>query len=64
MSSLAWGRQTTASGQAEEGQAEAGRQVNVIASGCWDYVHYSSFLWLRDFANTSLVPQSVKIWKP
>ncbi|KAH9857429.1 nuclear distribution protein PAC1 [Lenzites betulinus] len=40
MSCLAWGRQTSggnAHAEGKDGQAEAPRRVNVIASGCWDY---------------------------
>ncbi|KAI0080168.1 nuclear distribution protein PAC1 [Panus rudis PR-1116 ss-1] len=40
VSSLAWGRQTiggSASNDVKNGQVEAPRRVNVIASGCWDY---------------------------
>ncbi|KAI0759960.1 nuclear distribution protein PAC1 [Trametes elegans] len=40
MSSLAWGRQTSWGGapmEIKDGQLEAARRVNVIATGCWDY---------------------------
>ena len=49
VSSLAWGRQTTggnANADAKDGQADAPRRMNVIASGHWDYVCHS--LSLRD----------------
>ena len=47
MSSLAWCRQTTGGGTAaanngpsSDGQPDPVRRVNVIASGCWDYVRH------------------------
>ena len=48
MACLAWGRQTVGgaltSNEVKDSQEGAPRKVNVIASGCWDYVrHFISY---------------------